>query len=1106
MFGLRTLKTAVFITAVISIVLTSAFAIPPNVKVNSDVTSELQNEQQIWISPFDANVVLADWRDFRLGYRRVGIGVSTDGGTTWLDSLFTNTPYIRHSDPCLTGDRFGNYYACLLNYISTEDSSLIVVYKSTDDGTSWSGPVSICDYASPHFEDKQMTAVDRTGGPHDGNYYVSWGRFPNPTRIMFVRSTDGAASFEDTLLIGEPVLYDGEPWSSGNFSMPAVDADGDVHVLWLGYRVVDNYDIYYAIRQTSSTDGGQSFDAERVIVPTTVGYYYVDGDVDVYGAPIIDCDISGGPYNNTMYFAQTQYGGFYFEESIDLDVVVWKSTDKGNTWDGPVMVNDDPMGMDIDQFHPWLVVNQDGVVLLIFYDQRTDPINHYKFDAFFAASFDGGETYIHNMRVSEVSVDPDQLGTKNSDYVPGEFPPSPRAMLSDPVSNQPRAGRIAEYNGIHANHDTVSTIWTDTRNGNQDCYSARFLIPFTQPRLYLPVDDEIVQTEYPSFQWSTCWHESEDSYRLEISADPSFSTVDFIYDGLTDNNFVVTSPVSPSESYSWRVKALRLDGDSTEYSETFSFMGPAQAPSVLSTSPSQNELNVVDSLLITADFDTEMNPLTIDENTFVVHGSRTGLHQGGYGYISGVNRVVFEPFEPFAAGEVVYVTLTTGIESAVGGALSGGYCWSFTVEAASAPAVFARSSVYAVGDAPYCACVADFNNDGYIDLASSNDNSDDASVLLNNGDGTFASSVNYALHDHPEGIACGDFDRDDYIDLAIANRATDSVTILLNQGDGSFSYHTDLIVNDEPFNLVSADLDGDGDIDLATTHKWAKTIEISLNDGNGYFVPDSAYVVDTGLVEICVGDLDNDGDYDMAVAVASLTGDGVIVLLNEGEATFSISEWYYVESAPQSVRMADIDEDSDLDLIVSNRLSSVVSVLKNSGSGTFTAQSTYWADGPVWAAVPADVDGDGDLDIAASAYDYPYRIAILDNDGNGSFYSYTTYATSGAPFAVCPADYDNDGDIDIAATLLGGDAFIVMLNQDAYVCGDADASGDVDIDDVVYLIAYIFSSGPPPDPYESGDADCSVDIDIDDVVYLIAYIFSGGSDPCDPDGDEVPDC
>lgn len=66
-----------------------------------------------------------------------------------------------------------------------------------------------------------------------------------------------------------------------------------------------------------------------------------------------------------------------------------------------------------------------------------------------------------------------------------------------------------------------------------------------------------------------------------------------------------------------------------------------------------------------------------------------------------------------------------------------------------------------------------------------------------------------------------------------------------------------------------------------------------------------------------------------------------------------------------------------------------------------------------------------------------------------------------------------------------------------YLPGDADGSGAVDIDDVVFLISYIFSAGPPPDPIESGDADCSGEIDIDDVVYLIAYIFTGGPAPCE---------
>lgn len=73
-------------------------------------------------------------------------------------------------------------------------------------------------------------------------------------------------------------------------------------------------------------------------------------------------------------------------------------------------------------------------------------------------------------------------------------------------------------------------------------------------------------------------------------------------------------------------------------------------------------------------------------------------------------------------------------------------------------------------------------------------------------------------------------------------------------------------------------------------------------------------------------------------------------------------------------------------------------------------------------------------------------------------------------------------------------------------CGDADGSAGVDIDDAVYLVAYIFTGGPAPVPLESGDTDCSGGTDIDDVVYLIAYIFSGGPAPCDPDGDTIPDC
>ena len=65
-----------------------------------------------------------------------------------------------------------------------------------------------------------------------------------------------------------------------------------------------------------------------------------------------------------------------------------------------------------------------------------------------------------------------------------------------------------------------------------------------------------------------------------------------------------------------------------------------------------------------------------------------------------------------------------------------------------------------------------------------------------------------------------------------------------------------------------------------------------------------------------------------------------------------------------------------------------------------------------------------------------------------------------------------------------------------YKCGDANGDAAVDISDVVYLIAYIFSGGFPPSPLPAGDANCDGMVDISDVVYLNAYIFSGGLAPC----------
>ena len=64
------------------------------------------------------------------------------------------------------------------------------------------------------------------------------------------------------------------------------------------------------------------------------------------------------------------------------------------------------------------------------------------------------------------------------------------------------------------------------------------------------------------------------------------------------------------------------------------------------------------------------------------------------------------------------------------------------------------------------------------------------------------------------------------------------------------------------------------------------------------------------------------------------------------------------------------------------------------------------------------------------------------------------------------------------------------------IIGDANHDGGINISDVVYILAYIFSGGPAPVPLVAGDANCSGSINIADAVYLILYIFSHGPAPC----------
>ncbi len=591
-----TVLTIVSLTLVLSAASLAESSLPPPPNIRITTIPQLNNEEQVFICPTDSNVIIANWRDFRLGYRQIGIGRSIDGGQTWADSLIDDWLQVfgtdsQQSDPTMTVDASGNFYMSALDWdaFGFTNLSTIAFYKSTDKGISWTGPVLGVWSNDPNiFEDKQFITADRTGGTHDGNIYCSWTRFPNPDRIVFVRSTDGMATFEDTVVVG-PIQTStgcgGSEIDAGQFSIPVVSSNGDVHVFWQGFALDSGATCSgeTMLKHVVSTDGGQTFTYEDHVLPVS-GYTSADGGINTYSQPAADADISGGPFDGNIYISFTNEGP---EDAGNTDVDFVRSTDNAVTWSERIPINDDLNSDFIDNFHPWLIVNQEGVIVVIFYDQRHDSPNYFLFDLFAAYSFDGGLSFSSNHRISEVSSSPSNLKAQDTQ----EPYTVDKNGIVVPLRMAGRAGLIGEYIGVTAYYDKLNAVWTDSRDGNSEIYTANWYLPILEPRLLTP-ENGLVAQDISSFSWATAWKHDQDHYRIELAKDSQF-TVDVVTQEV-DTPFV-SIPGLGEGAWHWRVKALNSDNsDSSAYSVTRSFrldQTPPATPILLAPADGKETLN-----------------------------------------------------------------------------------------------------------------------------------------------------------------------------------------------------------------------------------------------------------------------------------------------------------------------------------------------------------------------------------------------------------------------------------------------------------------------------------------------------------------------------------
>lgn len=123
------------------------------------------------------------------------------------------------------------------------------------------------------------------------------------------------------------------------------------------------------------------------------------------------------------------------------DIVMFKSTDGGTTYEGPIRVNQDPRESPADQFQPWMAITPKGQINIEYFDRRNDPANFY-IDTYLARSDDKGE-HFYDTRVSHLMWDP-EINPPTS--VSGAF--------------------IGDYQGIVANDQVAIPFWNDTQLAN----------------------------------------------------------------------------------------------------------------------------------------------------------------------------------------------------------------------------------------------------------------------------------------------------------------------------------------------------------------------------------------------------------------------------------------------------------------------------------------------------------------------------------------------------------------------------------------------------------------------------------------------------------------
>jgi type II secretory pathway component GspD/PulD (secretin) len=333
---------------------------------------------------------------------------------------------------------------------------------------------------------------------------------------------------------------------------------------------------------------------------------------------------------------------------------------------------------------------------------------------------------------------------------------------------------------------------------------------------------------------------------------------------------------------------------------------------------------------------------------------------------------------------------------------------------------------FSVGHSPNAIAVGDFNGDGKIDLAVTNEGDNTVSILLGNGDGTFQSQITVATGLAPDAIVTGDFNSDGRLDLAVANFTDNTISILLGNGDGTFAAGRTITGINIPVAMVTGDFRNAGKLDLAVLDQADGVVSVLLGNGDGTFANKIDTSVGRAPTALVTGDFNGDGQTDLAVTNSG--SNNVSVLLGHKDGTFPRRIDFGTGVGPSAIAAADFNSDGRLDLAVTNKIDNTLSVFLGNGDGSFGAPTSFATDAGPTALLSGSFSSSSfpDLIVVCQSAN---TLDIFLGLGSASFAAPLSIPTGSSPVAAAKGDFAGTGLLDVAVANQGSNTVSVIMNS-----------------------------------------------------------------------------